>query len=159
VKAVEVISNSARETRELGTRLGRVLKAGDVLALSGPLGSGKTVFVQGLAAGLGTDRGAPVTSPSFVILHEYPGPAPLYHFDFYRLRKEREVRELGYKEYFDGDGVCAVEWADKFRDLFGADTLWIAFSTEGEDARQIEFSPGPKLLNDRWPGMEAALKG
>ena len=156
---LDIVTCSAEETRELGTRLGRALGPGDVLALCGALGSGKTVFVQGLAAGLGTDRGILVTSPSFVILHEYPGPAPLYHFDFYRLRKEEEACGLGYEEYFDGDGVCAVEWADKFRDIFGADTLWIAFSTEGEDARHIEFRPGPGLLNHRWPGMEAALKG
>ena len=158
MKAVEVISNSAQETRELGTRLGRVLKAGDVLALSGPLGSGKTVFVQGLAAGLGTDRGVLVTSPSFVILHEYPGPAPLYHFDFYRLRKEREVRELGYKEYFDGEGVCAVEWADKFEGLFGEDAIWVAFLTENENIRRIKFRPGPGIIKGRWSEIVNAIE-
>lgn len=129
----------------------------DVVALSGELGTGKTVFVQGLATGVGTDQEVLVTSPSFVILHEYPGRLPLYHFDFYRLGKKDEVEELGYEEYFDGDGVCAVEWADKFDGLYGPGTLWVKFTRTGESERTIEFIPGEGLWG-RWARIEKTLK-
>lgn len=140
MKNLSVITGSAEETRELGARVGRSVEAGAVIALCGELGTGKTVFVEGLARGLETDKGVLVTSPTFVILHEYPGRVSLYHFDFYRLHSAEEVRNLGYEEYFEADGVCAVEWGDKFPELFGPKTLWVRFSSVGEEGRLIEFS-------------------
>ena len=109
MKALVLDAEAPEHTQKLGRRLGHALRVGDVIALVGPLGAGKTLFVKGLAQGLGLDPATPVTSPTYVILHEYPGPTPCYHFDFYRLGSEDDVIGIGYEEYFDGDGVCAVE--------------------------------------------------
>ena len=160
MKPLELETDSPEATRKTGEQLGKQLGPGEVLALCGALGSGKTVFVQGLARGMDTDPGVLVTSPSFVILHEYPGRLNLYHFDFYRLSGEREVRELGYEEYFDGNGVCAVEWADKFPDLFGPGTWWVHFAATSESTRRIEFRPGPKSADEKkWRALKKALEG
>jgi tRNA threonylcarbamoyladenosine biosynthesis protein TsaE len=155
---VVIATASADETRRLGETLARLLHPGDLLALSGELGAGKTVFVQGLAAGLGSDPSALVTSPTFVILHEYPGPIPLFHFDFYRLGRPEEVLALGFEEYVEDEGICAVEWAEKFPGLFAGHALWLRFERVGEEERRIEFSAGPALAG-RWPALAAALGG
>ena len=133
-------TGSPEQTLALGAGLAKLLRPGDVLALEGQLGAGKTVFVKGLARGLGTDPALPVTSPSFTLLHEYPGPLPLYHFDFYRLARLEDALGLGYEEYFDGDGVCAVEWADKFPGLFRQAFLWISFLSVTETGREITLA-------------------
>jgi len=158
VTGIELVSGSAAETEEMAARLGAMLKSGDVLALSGRLGAGKTVFARGLAKGLGTDPAVPVTSPTFVILHEHPGPVPLYHFDFYRLTAEDEVINLGYEEYFDGDGVTAVEWAEKFPALFGETALWVTMEWESETRRRIGIEPGQGFSQDRFQEISAELK-
>jgi tRNA threonylcarbamoyladenosine biosynthesis protein TsaE len=103
----------AAQTRELGERCGRLLHAPTVLALSGDLGGGKTVFVQGLARGLGLPPERPVTSPTFTLVNEYPGRLQLYHIDLYRLEHVSEVADLGLEDYLYADGVCVIEWADK----------------------------------------------
>jgi tRNA threonylcarbamoyladenosine biosynthesis protein TsaE len=144
--AGEVISESPETTRSVGQALGRVLNPGEVVAVSGELGAGKTLFIQGLAKGLGTDPRVPVTSPTYTIVHEYPGPKPLFHFDFYRLGKIEEVLALGYEEYFYDDGVSTVEWPEKFPELFPAETLWVNLvrrkseGSGGDEARRISFS-------------------
>jgi tRNA threonylcarbamoyladenosine biosynthesis protein TsaE len=116
------------------------LRRGDVLALSGDLGAGKTHFVKGLAAALGTV--AAVTSPTFTLIHEYlGGRLPLYHFDFYRLEGEDEALKIGLDEYLDGDGVCVIEWADKFPYLLPAPTRWYRFTHRADGARVIEHTP------------------
>lgn len=150
-------TRSAEETRGLGERLGKTLKQGDVLALRGELGAGKTVLVQGLARGLGADPGVLVTSPTFVILHEYPGRTPLYHFDFYRLAAEKEALDLGLDEYLEGEGVAAVEWADKFPALFGPQTLWVDFQMTGENSRRLELCPGKAWDEERRKELERTL--
>ena len=152
-----IVTSSADETREAGERLGRLLRPGDAVALAGELGTGKTVFVQGLARGVGIAAGVLVTSPTFVILHEYPGRTPLYHFDFYRLREEREARELGVEDYLEGDGVAAAEWGDKFPGLFGARTVWVEFTSTGENSRRLELRPAPGWGQERWEEMERAF--
>ena len=120
------ISHSAEETFELGRRRAESLRGGEVLALVGELGAGKTHFVKGLAAGLACR--ANVTSPTFVLIHEYvDGRLPLYHFDFYRLESEEEVRQIGLDDYLHGNGVVVVEWADKFPSLLPADACWMRF--------------------------------
>jgi tRNA threonylcarbamoyladenosine biosynthesis protein TsaE len=116
------------------------LRRGDILALCGDLGAGKTHFVKGLAAGLKTD--AAVTSPTFTLIHEYlGGRLPLYHFDFYRLEEADEALKIGLDEYLDGDGVCVIEWADKFPALLPAPTRWLTFTHRHDGARIIEETP------------------
>ncbi len=105
------ISKNEKQTEELGLRLAEGLKAGTVIALIGDLGSGKTALTKAIAKGLGIEQ--QVTSPTFTIIQEYSGGRlPLYHFDVYRLEDEEDMYELGYEEYFYGDGVCVIEWAD-----------------------------------------------
>ena len=110
------ISNSPAETEAIGRQFAEEIGVGSVLALKGDLGSGKTVFVKGLVAGLGSR--ADVTSPTFAILHEYRGGrVPIYHFDFFRLKERQSVGRLGLDDYFFGDGVSVIEWADRFPGL------------------------------------------
>ena len=100
-------------TEAFGRRLGSLLFPGAVVALIGPLGAGKTHLARAVAAGLGVPDPRVVTSPTFVLIQEYAGRLPVYHFDAYRLRGESDLSELGVHEYFEGDGVCLVEWADR----------------------------------------------
>jgi len=131
-------TNSVEETKKFAGKLAADLKPGSILALVGDLGSGKTSFVQGLAEGLNVSEKVPVSSPTFVLIHEYPGGRlPLYHFDFYRLEKKQEALELGLEEYFEGDGITVVEWADRFKELFPETTQWVHFKIIGEEKREI----------------------
>ena len=131
------ISNSAEETLAFGERAGRRAAAGEVFALTGDLGAGKTQFVKGFVAGVGGD--AEVTSPTFTLLHEYSGGrVPVYHFDFYRLSEPAEVIGLGFDDYASGDGICLIEWADQFRQLLPEQTQWVAFRVAGETVRTVE---------------------
>jgi tRNA threonylcarbamoyladenosine biosynthesis protein TsaE len=115
------------------------LAAGSVIALTGPLGAGKTRFVKGLAAEIGT-RGE-VTSPTFTLVHEYSGGRlPIYHFDFFRVEDRPSAERLGLDEYFFGDGICVVEWADKFADLIPPEARWVAFETKSETERLITIA-------------------
>src|SRR6188474_3546299 len=100
-------------TEALGRRLGALLFPGAVVALVGQLGAGKTHFARAIAEGLGVKNPAAVNSPTFTLIHEYPARLPIYHFDAYRLAGAREFADLGVEEYFHGDGVCLVEWADR----------------------------------------------
>ena len=119
-----------------GQAVAATLRRGDVLGLSGDLGAGKTHFVKGIASGLRSD--AAVTSPTFTLIHEYlGGRLPLYHFDFYRLDTEDEAIRLGLEEYLAGDGVCVIEWADKFPGVLPPQTRWLDFSIDGERQRTI----------------------
>ena len=130
------ISNSPPETEEFGRQLAGDAVAGSVLALTGELGTGKTQFVKGLVAGLGSD--AAVTSPTFTVMHEYPGGRlPVYHFDFFRLEDRQSAARLGLDEYLFGDGVSVIEWADKFAELIPAHAKWIALEAKSEDVRAI----------------------
>ncbi|PYK29856.1 MAG: tRNA (adenosine(37)-N6)-threonylcarbamoyltransferase complex ATPase subunit type 1 TsaE [Verrucomicrobia bacterium] len=130
------ISNSADETESFGRQFAENVKAGDVLALSGELGSGKTQFVKGLAAGL--DATAPATSPTFTLIHGYSGARlPVYHFDFFRIEDLQSAERLGLDDYFFGNGVSVIEWADKFPDLIPANARWLSFETKSETQRAI----------------------
>ena len=131
-------SEGPGETRRLGERLGRLLQVGDVILLSGQLGAGKTVFVQGVAQGIGVS--GPVSSKSFVLLGEYQGSIPLYHADLYRLEAEEEVEELGLDDYCS-DGALVVEWPERAQDLFPADRLHIEFSITGVSSRELTIEP------------------
>lgn len=130
------ISNSAAETEDLGRRLAQEIQPGSVLALTGDLGTGKTQFVKGLVAGLGS--GAAVTSPTFTIVHEYSdGRLPVYHFDFFRLEDRQSIASLGLDDYFFGDGVSVIEWADKFPEIIPEPARWISFEAKSESIRAI----------------------
>jgi tRNA threonylcarbamoyladenosine biosynthesis protein TsaE len=136
------ISNSAAETVALGCKYAGTAQAGDVFALSGDLGAGKTQFVKGLVAGLGSK--APVTSPTFTILHEYEGGRlPAYHFDFYRLETREAALRLGLDDYFFGEGVAVVEWADRFPDLIPERAQWISFEMKSETSRVLQPAARP----------------
>jgi tRNA threonylcarbamoyladenosine biosynthesis protein TsaE len=101
-------THSEEETRDLGQKLGTVLKPGHVISFSGSLGSGKTTMIKGICAGL--DVQETVTSPTFTLINEYSGRVPVYHFDFYRIQEPEELTDLGLEEYFFGDGICLIEW-------------------------------------------------
>ena len=130
------ISNSPAETEKFAHQLAREIKPGDVFALTGDLGAGKTQFVKGLVSGLESD--AVVASPTFTIIHEYPGGrVPIYHFDFFRLEDRQSAVRLGLDDYFFGDGVSVVEWADRFPDLIPEEAHWIDFQIKSEASRVI----------------------
>lgn len=137
-----IISRSAAETRALGASIGKRLKAGAVIALRGDLGSGKTCMVQGIAAGLGVAPGACVNSPTFVLINEYEGPIPLYHFDLYRLADGNELIDLGWEDYLDSRGVIAIEWAERMGSLLPPDHIGISLEITGETSRRISISGG-----------------
>jgi len=118
-----------------GEKLGAVLFPGAVVALSGPMGAGKTHLVQAIAAGLGVENSLLVNSPTFVLIHEYPARVPIYHMDAYRLNTAAEFAELGLAEYLSGDGVCLIEWADKFPDLLPTACLSIQILITAECER------------------------
>src|SRR5215470_9233659 len=130
------ISNSSAETEAIGRQLAKDVEAGFVLALKGELGSGKTLFTQGLVAGLESD--AAVTSPTFTIVHEYQGGRlPVYHFDFFRLENRESAVRLGLEDYFFSDGISVIEWADRIPELIPEGARWIAFEIKSEHQRII----------------------
>jgi tRNA threonylcarbamoyladenosine biosynthesis protein TsaE len=130
------ISNSAQETMAAGRRYAGSACKGDVFALTGDLGAGKTQFVKGFVAGLGSS--AEVTSPTFVLLHEYKdGRLPVYHFDFYRLDSSEAVLRLGFDDYVFGEGVSLIEWADRYSALIPKEAKWLSFELKGENSRMI----------------------
>lgn len=131
----EVETDSAEQTQILGEQLGRQLSSGDVVALIGEFGSGKTTIAQGICRGLGVR--SVVNSPSFTLVNEYQGCCPVYHLDCYRLKSEEDLLDLGYEEYFYGDGVCLIEWAEKAAGLLPRGRIEIQLSRLGDTKRKI----------------------
>ena len=128
-------TNSPAQTEALGAALGRVLTPGTVIAYRGDLGAGKTAFTRGLARGLG--YADPVTSPTYTIVNEYlGGRLPLFHFDMYRLRSSEDLWDIGWEDYLDRGGVCAVEWSENVEDAM-EDALTVTIEKLGEDSRRI----------------------
>lgn len=136
-----IVSRSVAETIALGERLGALVRPGDFIALTGELGSGKTHFARGVAAGVGVEPSVPVTSPTYTIMNLYTGRFPLYHFDLYRLAGDQEAAELGFEEYFYGDGVCLVEWAERWQDILPEERLTVFFSYRDDECRNIALDP------------------
>lgn len=152
---IRLTTFSAEETAEVGFKLGILLKAGDVVCLTGNLGTGKTAFTGGLAHALGVE--GYITSPTFTIVNEYRGRIPLYHFDAYRISDSDEMFEIGFEEYLEGNGIVVIEWAELISDVLpdsrinvcigkdlpkGLDTRIIEISFEGSRYLQYEGSYG-----------------
>ena len=136
-----LLSTSVEETITIGKRLGSLLGAGDFIALVGELGSGKTHFAMGVAAGIGVDPTIHVTSPTYTLMNIYQGRLPLYHFDLYRLTGDQDVADLGFEEYFYGRGVSLVEWAERLQELLPEDRLVASFHHLDELRRKICLEP------------------
>jgi len=130
-----ISTNNELETTAAGKALAQKLTPGDVIALYGDLGAGKTVFVRGIAAGLGLS--SRVSSPTFTIVNEYLGDIPLFHFDMYRLSGSDELFEIGWEDYLERGGVCAVEWSENVRDAFPPEHIIITIDKTGDNSRTI----------------------
>lgn len=145
-RPVTLRSASVADTRRLGERLGHHVRGGDVVLLYGDLGAGKTAFTQGIGRGVGVAR--TINSPTFTLLKEYAGRLPLYHFDLYRIENADELDTLGFEQYFEGEGVCVVEWADRAEGPtasatpWPADTLRVTFVRAGATEREIVCGAG-----------------
>jgi tRNA threonylcarbamoyladenosine biosynthesis protein TsaE len=128
---------SPEATRDLGRRLGALLFPGAVVALEGQLGAGKTFLIRAVAEGLGVTDSRVVSSPTFVLVQEYPARLPVFHFDAYRLRTAGEFVDLGADEYFAAGGVCLIEWADRVAGVLPPERLTVRLDVTGEHSRRI----------------------
>jgi tRNA threonylcarbamoyladenosine biosynthesis protein TsaE len=141
---MQIETNSAKETYQLGKKLGEIVKPGDVFSIIGDLGVGKTVFTQGFAKGLDIDE--PINSPTFTIVQVYEeGRIPLYHFDVYRIGDIEEMDEIGYEDYFYGNGVCLIEWANLIAEILPKNIKEIIIEKDlekGFDYRKITINGG-----------------
>lgn len=149
---ISIDVSDSTQTTALGRRLGALLFPGAVIALIGPLGAGKTHFVRAVVEGLGGD-GRRVSSPTFALIHEYEARLPVYHFDTYRLPNEAAFAELGVAEYFDGAGVCLVEWADRVEMILPPEHLRVMIGVTGETTRRFMVE-GP---GEKYDGLTQAL--
>ena len=142
---MEYITNSPEETEALGERLAQTLTPGTVLAYRGDLGAGKTAFTRGLARGLGYKE--PVTSPTYTIVNEYlGGRLPLFHFDMYRLTSEEDLWDIGWEDYLERGGVCAVEWSENVPEAMEG-AVEVSIEKTGEDSRKITITGGTGYEN------------
>jgi len=133
-----ILTSNEEETINEGKKLGATLSPGSVVALYGDLGTGKTAFTRGLAAGLGITNN--VSSPTFTIVNEYQGDIPLFHFDMYRLENENELFDIGWDDYLERSGVCAVEWSEKVPGAFPPDTIIVTLENLGGTQRRLEIN-------------------
>jgi len=150
-KKIELISKSAQETKTIAARMASKLKKGDILALSGELGSGKTCFTEGLALGLGISPQYCVVSPTFTLINEYPGRCKLYHIDVYRLNGPQELHDLGLEEMLSPDGVVVIEWAEKIKDILPEGAFWIKIEYVGENERKINIHGASEVIRQLAP--------
>ena len=132
-------THSPEETRTIGQQIGETLKAGDVIALIGDLGAGKTCLTQGLARGIGIASQQVVNSPSYTLINEYAGELPIFHIDLYRLQHHGELIDLGLEEYLEGNGICIIEWADRMSNLLPVSYIQITMTWVDESTRRIEL--------------------
>lgn len=144
VSSLTLTSEGADETINIGQIIGRFLQKGDIVALVGELGSGKTCITQGIARGLNVPESYYITSPTFTLINEYPGRIPLYHLDIYRLSGSQDLIDMGYEEYFYGDGIIVIEWAEKIRNILPDGTLFINLMYVDENTRSISISGNRK---------------
>ena len=123
-------TESPEETQVLGEKIGKTFRPGDVIALIGNLGTGKTCLTQGIARGVGITSDEVVNSPSYILINEYNGKIPIYHIDLYRLEDSAEIAELGLSEYMEGDGICIIEWAERMADALPDTAIKIRITLE-----------------------------
>lgn len=133
-------THSPEETQEIGVWIGAQLSPGDVVALIGDLGAGKTCLTQGIAQGVGVYRDQTVNSPSYILINEYEGKIPIYHIDLYRLERLEDIVALGLEDYFGGDGICVIEWADRMGELLPESHIQVTITAEDEFTRTIEVA-------------------
>ncbi|MCL4394701.1 MAG: tRNA (adenosine(37)-N6)-threonylcarbamoyltransferase complex ATPase subunit type 1 TsaE [Chloroflexi bacterium] len=137
-RSLEIVSASAKQTQDLGARLGKLALSGDLFCLEGELGSGKTCFVQGLGRGLGIAES--IHSPTFILANEHRGGRlVLFHLDVYRIRGADEAIGIGLEDYVSGEGVCVVEWAEKIRGALPPERMWIEFRHLDETSRRLRL--------------------
>ena len=142
---MQFITNSPAETEAVGTALAKVLQPGTVIAARGELGAGKTAFTRGLARGLGCNE--PVTSPTYTIVNEYlGGRLPLFHFDMYRLASSDDLFDIGWDDYLERGGICAVEWSENVADAM-EDAIFITIEKTGDESRRITIEGGENLAD------------
>jgi tRNA threonylcarbamoyladenosine biosynthesis protein TsaE len=132
-----VTTHCEEETEALGERLAKCLHAGDVVALYGDLGAGKTAFVRGMARGL--DIRESVTSPTFTIVNEYPGDPALFHFDMYRLKNAEELYGIGWEDYLDRNGICVTEWSERIEEALPEDAVRVTISRLNDTERSVRI--------------------
>ncbi len=154
-ESVTLVLDNPGQTERLGRRIGAVCEAGDVLLLAGELGAGKTTMAGGIARGLGVPDQYPVTSPSFALLHEYPGRVPFYHMDCYRLTGEEDIEAAGLAEYLEGAGVCAIEWPDRLGGLRPESCLEIRIGSSGGEGRTVTLTAHGRSWRQRLPQLAA----
>jgi tRNA threonylcarbamoyladenosine biosynthesis protein TsaE len=153
---IELESHSAGQTQQLGYYLGQIAQPGNIFLLSGNLGSGKTCLTQGIARGM--DITSAVTSPSFVLVREHCGRMPLYHMDLYRLDNIEEIVNLGLEQYFEGDGLCVVEWAEKGITVFPAEHILINLEYVTETDRKIVIQSDTESYGKLLEELKGKLK-
>ena len=142
---MDFITNSPEETEAVGAALGKILQPGTILAYRGDLGAGKTAFTRGLARGLGYCE--PVTSPTYTIVNEYlGGRLPLFHFDMYRLASSDDLWDIGWEDYLERGGVCAVEWSENVDDAM-ENAIYVTIEKTGEESRKITMEGGEILAD------------
>ncbi len=139
VEQLEILLKNLEETEEFGIKLGSLLKKGDILCLNGDLGAGKTTMTKSIGLGLGVEEY--ITSPTFALINQYSGRLPVYHFDVYRLENAHELYDLGFDDYFYGNGVCVIEWADKIEKMIPKERMVIDIEKgKSDDERILKFS-------------------
>ena len=137
---VSITLASLAETTAFGHLLGQQALPGDIITLAGNLGAGKTTLTQAIGQGLLVPEDCYITSPTFSLLHEYPGRIPLYHMDLYRLADEEEIEALGFEDYLYGEGLCVIEWPERLGSLLPEERLHIDLLFTGETARRAELT-------------------
>ena len=140
-------TESPEETQALGEKIGKTLKRGDVIALIGDLGTGKTCLTQGIARGVGIAPNEIVSSPSYILINEYNGTVPIYHIDLYRLENGEEIAELGLSEYVEGDGICIIEWAERMADALPDSCIKIDITLADVNALQSADEVSESILD------------
>lgn len=154
---LEFTSRSLEQTLELGRAIGALSRAGDRIALIGPLGAGKTQFVRGFAAGRGADERL-VSSPTFVLMCEYPAPIPVVHIDAYRINTLDELESMGWSDQVLDESITLIEWADRIGSRLPADHLRVELDHAPEGTRTIRISAAGNAWDDRWRGVQAAVE-
>jgi tRNA threonylcarbamoyladenosine biosynthesis protein TsaE len=149
----EIKLTTLDDTEDFGVQIGLLASPGDVICLDGELGAGKTTLTQAIAKGLEVPLSYYVTSPSFAIMHEYPGRIPLYHMDFYRLNSSIEVEELGFEEFFYMSGLTVIEWSEKAAEILPAERLALHIRIEGGRERIIRCTN----VTEKWRKLRSKI--